>query len=161
MNILCVGSEPALLNIIVRIFERLGFLRVITVDTVAEAWVALEQGRFEMLVIGGVKMAGMENGELIRQVRSTPTLCKLPVMLITGYTLYHPSQIPDYFYMVNAFVPKPFSCQEFSQDIKAAFYNRSGKISADDIYNAIMRNSHNLRASAKARFTQRWYGPTP
>jgi CheY-like chemotaxis protein len=161
MDILCVGPEPALLKIIARIFERLGFLRVITVDTVAEAWAALEQGRFEMLVIGGVKMDGMLNGELIRRVRATPTLRKLPIMLITGYTLYHPSQIPDYFYMVNAFVPKPFSCQEFSQDIKAAFYNRSGKISADDIYNAIMRNSQNASESARTRFTQRWYGSLP
>ena len=161
MDILCVGPEPAVLKIIVRIFERLGFLSVVTVDTVDKAWSALEQGRFEMLVISGVKMDGMQNGELIRQVRSTPTLCKLPIMLITGYTLYHPSQIPTYFYMVNAFVPKPFSCQELSLDIKAAFYNRSGQISADDIYNAIMRNSHNIRESAKARFTQRWYGPPP
>src|SRR4051812_23093737 len=111
MTILCVGPEPAVLRILARIFERLGFLDVNTVETVEEAWTALQHGRFEMLVISSVKIAGMQNGELIRQVRATPALHKLPIMLITGYTLSYPSQVPDYFLMVNAFVPKPFSCQ--------------------------------------------------
>lgn len=159
MQILCVGREPAVLRIMVKIFERLGFPEVSTVETVEEAWEALTRGRFELLVITSVKMVGMYNGELIQQIRSHPSLGKLPVMLMTGYTLTHPSQIPDYFYHVNVYVPKPFTCQELLQDIKTAFYNRSCKITADDIYNAIIRNSHSVTESAKARFSQRWFAP--
>jgi CheY-like chemotaxis protein len=159
MSILCVGREPIVLQLLVKIFQRLGFPDVTILGSVEEAWQALEEGNYELLVITSVLMPGMERGELIYRVRSHPTKNRLPILLISGYELNRAAEVPNYFFRVNSYLPKPFSIVELEEAIKMAFYNKSCALNVKDIYYVVKRSYWNVPEEVKDRFTQKWSEP--
>jgi CheY-like chemotaxis protein len=106
-RILIADDDPAILRLVSAIVEKEGYQAVPTHDG-REAYTMLQQDSSFLAAIFDVVMPHIEGPELVRFMKSSPTLSKIPVMMMTAEQ--NPKLSSDSFAAgAVVFLPKPFT----------------------------------------------------
>lgn len=81
--ILVVDDYPAMITMIRRMLQTLGFVNVSPATDGGDAMIKLKASRFR-LVISDLRMDKVDGLELLRQVRADEALSKLPFIMVTA-----------------------------------------------------------------------------
>jgi len=105
-RLLLVDDSSSIRRVIRQVLAELGFLQIDEAEDGVEALTRLRASPYD-LVISDWYMPRMTGIELLREIRATPALEQVPVLIITGYVtqrhLVEAAQAG-----ANAFVVKPF-----------------------------------------------------
>jgi len=119
MNILIVDDYKTMLRIIRNLLKQLGFNNV---DEATDGSMALQKLRDKEygLVISDWNMEPMTGFELLRQVRSNPTLNATPFIMVTAESKTE-NVIAAKQAGVNNYIVKPFNADTLRKKIEAVF----------------------------------------
>ena len=119
MPILIVDDYKTMIRIIRNLLKQLGFEDV---DEAADGSEALNKmrGRKYGLVISDLNMEPMTGYELLKEVRSDPTLGKTPFIMVTAESKTE-NVIAAKKAGVNNYIVKPFNAQTLRSKIDAVF----------------------------------------
>ena len=119
MKILIVDDFSTMRRIIKNLLRDLGFNNTVEADDGSTALPVLKNGGIDFLVTDW-NMPGMSGLELLEQVRADPTLCKLPVLMVTAEAkreqIIRAAQAG-----VNGYVVKPFTAAVLKEKIEKIF----------------------------------------
>lgn len=119
MKILIVDDFSTMRRIIKNLLRELGFNNTMEADDGSTALPMLKSGNFDFLVTDW-NMPNMEGIELLRQVRSDPTLKSLPVLMVTAEAKR--DQIVEAAQAgVNGYIVKPFTAETLKEKIDKIF----------------------------------------
>ena len=119
MNILIVDDYKTMLRIIRNLLKQLGFNNV---DEATDGSMALQKLRDKEygLVISDWNMEPMTGFELLRQVRSNPTLNATPFIMVTAESKTE-NVVAAKEAGVNNYIVKPFNADTLRKKIEAVF----------------------------------------
>jgi len=119
MKILIVDDFSTMRRIIKNLLRDLGFNNTVEADDGSTALPLLKNGGIDFLVTDW-NMPGMSGLELLEQVRSDPSLAKLPVLMVTAEAkreqIIRAAQAG-----VNGYVVKPFTAAVLKEKIEKIF----------------------------------------
>ncbi len=119
MKILIVDDFSTMRRIIKNLLRDLGFNNTVEADDGSTALPVLKNGGIDFLVTDW-NMPGMSGLELLEQVRADPSLCKLPVLMVTAEAkreqIIRAAQAG-----VNGYVVKPFTAAVLKEKIEKIF----------------------------------------
>ncbi len=119
MKILIVDDFSTMRRIIKNLLRDLGFNNTVEADDGSTALPVLKNGGIDFLVTDW-NMPGMSGLELLEQVRADPTLCKMPVLMVTAEAkreqIIRAAQAG-----VNGYIVKPFTAAVLKEKIEKIF----------------------------------------
>ena len=115
LRVLCVDDEPAILNLMSRLLERLE-LSVTTASGPLPALELFDQGRFD-LVITDIRMPGMDGHAFLSEIRVRDP--QVPVIVATGHASLD-NAIRGLRDGASGMLIKPFTGEEFAKEVTAA-----------------------------------------
>jgi len=119
MRILVVDDFATMRRIIKNLLRDLGFANLEEADDGATALPLLKSGDFDFLITDW-NMPIMEGIELLKEIRSDPRLCMLPVLMVTAEArreqIVRAAEAG-----VNGYIVKPFTAQTLEQKIAKIF----------------------------------------
>lgn len=119
MKILVVDDFSTMRRIIKNSLKELGFSNIEEADDGATAFPLLEKGDFDFMV-SDWNMPNMSGIDLLKKVRATDTISKLPVLLVTAES--RKDQILEAAKAgVNGYVVKPFTAEILGGKIDKIF----------------------------------------
>jgi len=119
MRILVVDDFATMRRIIKNLLRDLGFANLDEADDGATALPLLKSGTFDFLITDW-NMPIMEGIELLKEIRSDPRLCMLPVLMVTAEARREQIVMAAEA-GVNGYIVKPFTAQTLEQKIAKIF----------------------------------------
>jgi len=119
MPILVVDDYNTMTRIVRNLLRQLGFLDVDDASDGSAALIKMQQKRYA-LVISDWNMEPMTGFELLRQVRSNPTLNATPFIMVTAESKTE-NVIAAKQAGVNNYIVKPFNADTLRKKIEAVF----------------------------------------
>lgn len=119
IKILIVDDFSTMRRIIKNLLRELGFNNTIEADDGQSALPKLQAGGIDFLITDW-NMPGMTGIDLLKAVRADPTLCQLPVLMVTAEAKR--DQIVEAAQAgVNGYVIKPFTAATLQEKIEKIF----------------------------------------
>jgi two-component system chemotaxis response regulator CheY len=119
MPILVVDDYNTMIRIIRNLLRQLGFMDVDDASDGSTALIKMHTKKYA-LVISDWNMEPMTGFELLRQVRSTPTLNMIPFIMVTAESKTE-NVIAAKQAGVNNYIVKPFNADTLKKKIEAVF----------------------------------------
>ena len=121
-RVLVVDDVASMRNILALMLNRLGFKTVEAVDSAEQAIEKLEQHEFG-LVISDWQMNGMTGLELLKKIRETPVLHRIPTILVSAQS-GEQNSAAAMSAGAQGYLVKPFRLDILKSTIKEAFDSR-------------------------------------
>ncbi|QEP43184.1 response regulator [Ectothiorhodospiraceae bacterium BW-2] len=123
IKILIVDDFSTMRRIIKNLLRELGFTNTAEADDGLTALPMLESGDFDLLITDW-NMPGMQGIDLLRKVRATPKLAKMPVLMVTAEQ--KKEQIVEAAQAgVNGYIVKPFTAGTLKEKLEKIFQRMS------------------------------------
>ncbi len=121
MKFLVVDDFSTMRRIVRNLLKELGFTNVHEAEDGADALQKLDGGQFDF-VVSDWNMPNMTGIELLRKIRSDPTLKQLPVLMITAEAkkenIIEAAQAG-----ASGYIVKPFTAATLDEKLKKIFQN--------------------------------------
>ncbi len=121
MKFLVVDDFSTMRRIVRNLLKELGFTNVYEAEDGADALQKLDGGQFDF-VVSDWNMPNMTGIELLRKIRSDPTLKQLPVLMITAEAkkenIIEAAQAG-----ASGYIVKPFTAATLDEKLKKIFQN--------------------------------------
>ncbi|CAK0769807.1 chemotaxis protein CheY [Gammaproteobacteria bacterium] len=124
MKILIVDDFATMRRIIKNLLRDLGYTNITEADDGNSALPLLQTGNFDFLVTDW-NMPGMPGIELLKTVRSSPKIAKLPVLMVTAESKRE-QIIAAAQAGVNGYIVKPFNAATLKEKIDKIFERIQG-----------------------------------
>lgn len=119
MKILVVDDFPTMRRIVKSVLKQLGFENIEEAEDGAHALSKVKAGKFDFIV-SDWNMPNMEGIDLLRQIRATPELQHIPVLLVTAEA--EKEKIMEAIKAgVNNYVVKPFNAATLQEKMDKIF----------------------------------------
>jgi len=130
-KILAVDDERHIVRLIQVNLERAGY-KVITAYDGREALKKIEEERPDLVVLD-VMMPNMNGLETLKQIRSTPTMRDLPVIMLTAKA-QDQDIFQGYSYGADVYLTKPFNPPELLTFVNRIFNDMETQDDEDNVY---------------------------
>jgi two-component system chemotaxis response regulator CheY len=124
MSVLVVDDASTMLRIIRNLLQQLGFKDIDTASSGAAALAKMITKNYG-LVISDWNMQPMTGFDLLKQVRSDPSLNKMPFIMVTAESR-HENVTAAINAGVNSYIVKPFNAQTLKAKIELVMALRTG-----------------------------------
>lgn len=119
MKILVVDDFPTMRRIVKSVLKQLGFENIEEAEDGAHALSKVKAGNFDFIV-SDWNMPNMEGIDLLRQIRATPELQHIPVLLVTAEA--EKEKIMEAIKAgVNNYIVKPFTAETLREKMDKIF----------------------------------------